>query len=292
MVMASRGSWKFVIEQARVITLGHVRGRKFNQLLRGPLNKHEFLRLEAGKLPHRQVCHIVGSGWSLAESMSSVRPGDYAVGYNLAALSGLAFDAYYTERTNERVPGINLFYRNMLQLAGVRGPYIKNLYERGATLEAINFHIEDGAIPFKTFNVGGYFRRGDEQSLCSYLLDGRGPYLLQYRSTLMLLIVIYAKFGFRRIVLHGHDLSGPYYFDVAEFELAKQLNPREHGILPRQVPSWTDGHLIDQRFSREPRLTDLLPVLANALSERGTGLYAASPASPIAGLLPVFPGRP
>jgi hypothetical protein len=281
-------SWKSALEQVRVTMLGKARALRLRGLLRPPLNKQEFLRIEGGKLGQSDVCHIVGSGWSLVDSMSAVRSGDYVVGYNLAALSGMNFDAYYSERANRRVPGINSFYREMLGLAKVRNPYVKNLYERGASPEVINFHIKDGAIPLKTFNVGGYFKRGEERALANYLLDGGGPFFLQYRSSLMLLIVIYAKLGFRRILLHGHDLSGPYYFDVGEFELAKRLNPRHHGILPSDIPSLDEGHIINQAFAKESRLTDMLPVFAHVLLERGVALCAASAKSPIARLIPVL----
>jgi hypothetical protein len=203
----------------------------------------------------------------------------------------MRFDSYFTERANERVPGINTFYREMLGAAGVHNPYVKNLYERGASVDAINFHIKDGAIPLKTFNAGGYFKRGEERALSTYLLDGGGDYFLQYRSSLMLLVAIYSHLGFRDIVLHGHDLSGPYYFDVAEFDLAKTLNPRDRGILPKQVPSFKDGHVINQQFAKESQLTDMLPVLAGVLHERGVRLSVASPQSPLARLVPVFDER-
>jgi hypothetical protein len=280
--------WKMLLEQVRVNVLGCARGIPLRHLSKRPLTKSEFLRVERRKIRNTDVCHIVGSGWSLVDSMRAVRPGDYVVGYNLAALSGMTFDAYYSERANERVPGINAFYREMLKLAGIRNPYVKNLYERGASVDAINFHIEDGAIPLKTFNVGGYFRKGEERLLCTYLLDRGGAYFLQYRSSLMLLVVMYANLGFRSIVLHGHDLSGPYYFDIAEFELATHLNPRHRGVLTKDVPSLQQGHIINQPFAKEPQLTDVLPVLVKVLSERGISLCAASKQSPIARLIPTM----
>ena len=273
-----------------MLLLGYKRGLPLKSLLRRPISKQQFLSLEGRKVQQTDLCHIVGSGWSLVDSMSSIGPGDYVVGYNLAALSGLRFDAYFTERANERVPGINSFYREMLGRAGVRNPYVKNLFERGASLEAINYHIQDGAIPLKTFNVGGYFKRGQERALSRYLLDGGGSYFVQYRSSLMLLVAIYAAVGFRKIVLHGHDLSGPYYFDVAEFELARHLNPREHGILSRHIPSFDDGHIINQAFAAESQLTDMLPVLVDVLEERGISLSAASTRSPLANLMPTWRG--
>ena len=280
--------WKALLEQIRLRALGKKRDRALAGLSRKPLSRAEFLDLEKTKLRESTVCHIIGSGWSLVDSMAAVRPEDYVVGYNLAALSGMKFDAYFTERINERVPGINDFYRRMLHRAGVINPYIKNIYERGASVDAINFHLQDGAIPLKTFNVGGYFSKGEESFLCSYLLDGGGPYFLQYRSSLMLLIVIYAKVGFRNIVLHGQDLSGPYYFDVAEFDLAMEFNPRHRGILPREIPNRSQRHIIDQAFARESQLVDILPVLGRLLSERGVSLSAATALSPIGRLIPIF----
>ena len=281
-----------MVQAAREEVRVHILGAQFGAPLRGlhkkPLSKREIIARERANRGDREVCHIVGSGWSLAESIGSIRPEDYVVGYNLAALTGRRFDAYHMERIDERVPGINQFYRSMIEASGQDRAYVKNLYELRASAEVINYHLSYGCIPYKTMGAGGYFGLGRERALCEYLLRGGGSYLLQYRSSLMLFAVLYALAGFRTLVLHGQDLSGPYFFDVVEFPLARELAPRACGILPSEPAPLTALHPIDQPFRNEPRIVDVLPAMVEVLAERGVALTCATGSSPIAAYCPVY----
>jgi hypothetical protein len=276
------------LEEARAALLGLKYGRKLRSLSRRPLSKQAVVRQEKANAGGARACHIVGSGWSLAETLGTIPSEDYVVGYNLAALTGRRFDAYHMERIDERAPGVNEYYRDMIGASGQDRVYIKNLHDDRVLARVIEFHLAYGAMPYRTLNAGGYFSKGEEAALCRYLLDGGGGYLLQYRSTLMLLIVLYAAAGFEQIVLHGQDLSGPYFFDVAPFPLAEEMRPRERGILPAKPSPVSEIHAIDRPFRNEPRIVDALPAMVEVLAERGVMLACASANSPIARYCPVY----
>lgn len=278
---------KALVEEARVRVLGTKLGLPLRELRRRPLTKSELIRRERENAGGATVCHIVGSGWSLAESLGSILPGDYVVGYNLAALTGRRFDSYHMERIDERAPGINDFYRAMMDGSGQDRRYIKNLYERRAMPRVINDYLDHGCTAYRTFEAGGYFKLGQERALANYLLDGGGRFLLQYKSSVMLFAVLYARVGFREIVLHGQDLSGPYFFDVADFPLARELKPRACGVLPKEIPPLSKTHQINRAFRNEPRIGDVLPAMVEVLRERGVSLSCASASSPIAEFVPV-----
>jgi hypothetical protein len=281
------------LEEARAAVLGLKYGWKLRSLSRRPLPKRAVVRQERANAGSPNVCHIVGSGWSLAESAGSIDPADYVVGYNLAALLGRRFDAYHMERIDERAPGVNEYYRAMIAASGQDRVYIKNLHDDRVLPRVIEYHLSYGCMPYRTLNAGGYFSKGEEAALCRYLLDGGGGFLLQYRSTLMLLIVLYAAAGFRQIVLHGQDLSGPYFFDVARFALAEEMRPRERGILPAKPSPVSEIHAIDRPFRSEPRIVEVLPAMVDVLDARGVSLTCATANSPISRYCPVYaPGAP
>jgi hypothetical protein len=275
-------------EETRVQLLGARRDMSLRRLHGRPLSKQAVIAREKANAGSAGVCHIIGSGWSMPETLGSIDPADYVVGYNLAALTGRRFDAYHMERIDERTPGINPFYRAMIEASGQDRAYIKNLHEPRARVEVINGHLDYGCVPYRTFSAGGYFRKGEERALCAYLLRGGGRFLLQYRSSLMLFCVLYALVGFRTIVLHGQDLSGPYFFDVADFPLARELDPRARGVLPPKPASLAEQHPIDRPFRDEPRIVDALPAMVEVLAEHGVALRCASANSPIARYCPVY----
>jgi hypothetical protein len=95
-------------------------------------------------------------------------------------------------------------------------------------------------------------------------------------ASLVYLCALAARSGFKKIVLCGVDLAGPYFFDEHEGQL--EANLTRNLVHPTNDPS-----------TRSVTVSQALDVLnGEFLMPSGILLYVASPESPLADFLPVF----
>ena len=233
-------------------------------------------------------CHIIGSGWSLEQSLDlASREDAFVMGFNFAALCGIHFDMYFTEFGDPNVQEVALKQRNLMDdylIPGCDLIYFKNLNnQKNNLLFANQFYgqrvkfVRDILLPC-AFPVG-------LEGVIKKLLSDEDSFFFQYASSVLTLVGAARRLGFKEIVIHGVDFGGPYFFDAEAY-----------GGKPKYRPDKVTGYDHARKAKEDPHPTNFkgmgLPEAMAALGKVsprfGVSLYSASGASPLSNLLPVY----
>lgn len=233
------------------------------------------------------VCHIIGSGWSLNESYTqALRDDAYVVGFNFAGLIELPYSAYFVEFAGPEIQELSQRQKALLDRR-IR-PITRNIYFKGLTLPR-----NDPAMALELFGAICRFTQdlilpclgpANLKATCRELLKQDKTYIRQYMSTTLTLIAIALHSGFKKIVLHGVDFGGSYFYEHPKFHSLEDLLPPSKGI-----------YYVKNSSKSTPHVTNLAGVGVEAslhhitqLLPEGVALYAGCEASPLSAILPVF----
>jgi len=236
------------------------------------------------------VCHIIGSGWSLEQSKHLACEKDaFVIGFNFAALSQLRFDMYFTEfggiGCQHLANSQRLLIDDFIQPA-CSHIFFKNLADAKNDLEfALNFYqsrvrfIKDILLPC-------LYPGGLEHTM-RRLIEGNNEVFFQYASSIMICIAVAKDIGFKNIVLHGVDFSGPYFFDAPAYKDLEMYKPK---AVTGNEYSHSRSSSKDMHPTSFPGmgLRETLVILHRQLLQRGINLYTAISSSPSAEILPVY----
>lgn len=238
-----------------------------------------------------EICHIIGSGWSLNQSIKSISENDFVIGFNQAAISGVKSDLYFvefgsvtesdiTEKQFKLVQEVikphteHIFFKN---LWAMRNDYsvVKNTWNTSVK------YVND--IPVNCYNA-----KFLSQSL-DVFLEEDSVFVRQYSSTALTLVKLAKDLDFKKIVLHGIDFGGEYFFDTENFDDCLDLK--------KYLPNRTGQKIYNKASSKSTHITskDLfglkyaLPLVRERFVEKGVTLYAATEISPLSKVLPVYP---
>ena len=170
---------------------------------------------------HRsEVCHIIGSGWSLTESLAKVLPNDYVVGFNYSGLCDLAFDLYIAEFGGFSVSNASFDHLKIAKELSCRAkpPFIvfKNIWEGKNDLDFINEHWVELAW-FVLDRIYPLPRLIHLRKALKLMLNDKSHFFPQCVSTIVFTILLAYKSGFKTIVLHGVDFGGRYFYECDGF---------------------------------------------------------------------------
>jgi len=237
--------------------------------------------------PDQTECHIIGSGWSLNTSAPlAQRPEAYVVGFNSAVLSGLRFDSYSLEFAGPGYAELGDHQVRVARILAAQGKcqtFFKNLCLPHNSVDVAVEKFGDLVVFVRdiclTCLSTDQLPRVVDRLLCN---DKR--YLRQYMSTALALIGLARASGFRKIVLHGVDFGGDYFFDAPNFTGDRSLRP------PPVSGIYAKGAKPGGHATNKPGLglQALLPLLRDRLSQENILLCAATNESPSSRILSVL----
>lgn len=241
-------------------------------------------KIEKGKLgKNSDICHIIGSGWSLNESMGLVGDKDFVIGFNYSALAPLRFDAYFFEfggTAVEDVSRAHLFLAQQKVLNQTDLVFFKNIWE--GKNEAyfiyknwfgVAFLVRDSIYPLG----------GNVKLLVESIFNDRSRYLPQACSTMVTLVALAYRSGFKKIVLHGLDFGGEYFYQVKGARTEFDFSVIAGGGYSNQ-----DSKSIHPTALGKVGMKELLPVIFDFCNSRGVFVYCGTSKSPSSEYLPVF----
>ena len=238
-----------------------------------------------------EICHIIGSGWSLNQSIQSISENDFVIGFNQAAISGIKSDLYFVEFGSVTESDITEKQFKLVQEVikpHTKLVFFKNLWSMRNDLRVVKNTWNTNVKYVNDIPVNCYNAKFLNQSLDVFLEDDP-VFVRQYSSTALTLVKLAKDLDFKKIVLHGIDFGGEYFFDAENFE--------DHLNLKKYLPNRTEQNIYNKASSNSTHITskDLyglkyaLPIVSERLKEKGVILYAATEVSPLSKVLPVYP---
>jgi hypothetical protein len=169
-----------------------------------------------------RVCHIIGSGGSALESVKLIDTDvDFVIGFNFAALLPIRFNVYLIEVATSfgnralasELQRDFLISREVLTTSDV---YIKGLSSRdswdvdfikksyGGSIKSVIDIVPDLPILGLTKNVN--------QAAESVFAAERSKFCVCSTTSTITATLLAYQLGFRHIVVHGMDFTGPHFF--------------------------------------------------------------------------------
>ncbi|MDW7726677.1 MAG: hypothetical protein SCH70_06110 [Candidatus Methanoperedens sp.] len=234
------------------------------------------LVLDRYEITAKSVCHVIGSGYSLNKTKKIINDKDFIIGFNRAALSGLSFNLYFVEIGSDC---FEEFSKKQIQLVDDTVSkqtdliFFKNIWE---DKNNINFILENWRN--KVYYIKDYLidcsESEDIKESVKELLSHKSRCLPQLKSTALTAIAFSDYLGFKKIVLHGVDFGGEYFFDADDFDGIKGYysDPSKSTALYSKA-SKTSVH---ETARGDCGINSLLKPLASILKNRDVILYAAT----------------
>lgn len=235
-----------------------------------------------------QVCHVIGSGWSLNESLRQIASQDFVIGFNYAAISDIDFDAYFFEFGGQKVKEIS---KNHLALARDRLidktnlMYFKNIWEVKNDTDFISSNWMGLARPVMDHLYVMLDKRHLRQTITDCLED-QSEYIPQICSTVVTAVVLAHQAGFERIVIHGLDFGGQYFYECMEADIDPKFLPP-----PKPVSGFygkSNKEDVHPTALTTIGMRDIVPVLHDLLKDKGIALMCGCESSPSSAYLPVY----
>ena len=245
---------------------------------------------DRNKVPERTICHIIGSGWSLNESKKKINNEDFVIGFNQAALSGLSFDLYYVEFGGPSVEEISKKQIALIDEVVKKQTDLiifKNIEEKRNDPAFIKKYWGDKIFYMPDVQVPMYGEKYLEHTL-KYLLVKNNRFLKQFCSSIIAGIGVAKNCGFKKIVIHGVDFGGAYFFDVPGYEHLNQYRPDENKNNTYKKPEKNSVHIT---AAGTIGIKESLPILKELCESEGVTLMSASDESPLSKILPVYSPR-
>jgi hypothetical protein len=174
-----------------------------------------------------KTCHIIGGGWSLNHSIDKIDCDDFVIGMNYAALAEIKFDLYFIEQglCDENETRLRVDFLDNVISKQAKKIYFKNTYgPYGMEYVMKNYA---GKVNFlRSFAIHCSNEKNLSRTMES-LLEYDPKYMRQYRSTIISSIAIAKNIGFKKIVIHGLDFGGKYFYEetLSSKEKRKYLPP-------------------------------------------------------------------
>lgn len=231
---------------------------------------------------HRKndICHIIGGGWSLNLSKNKIKSGDFVIGMNYSALVDLKFDVYFVEQgicddeeTRIRIKFIDdvvskqadvIYYKNAWGYHDIEY-VIKNYAKRVQFIKS---------YPLFCSNIR------NANKMLNTFLKYDPVYLKQYRSTVISSIAFAKNIGFKKIVLHGMDFGGLYFYEEKEPEGKRQYIPPKSSL--------SVGKQKHQTVLNACGVDIMLPIINKLLQRENVNLFTGSLKSPSSKYLNVY----
>jgi hypothetical protein len=232
-------------------------------------------------------CHIIAGGYSTIDSIKRIEKNDFIIGFNFSAVADLHFDLYFIEIASEREPYqeisrlqselVNSIANNRISMI-----IAKNLWEGKIDKEMLLREyssdikiIYDTHVPRLPYEQYPALAKG----LAKALIRPRPQWVVQYGGTVITCIQIASKLGFKRIVVHGLDFGGPYFYKDICTNLPEKFESSLFKIY-HCTPS-------DSPHGNGSWISNILPHIRDELLENGMQLLCATEKSASSKILEV-----
>lgn len=240
------------------------------------------------KKKNSHICHIIGGGESTNISKSKISKKDFVLGCNLSALLNLKFDFYSVEFASfikseepkftvlDLVKGKLLKQKTIIIFKNILSHEIDRNFLNDNYLGKINFIKEYSWRCFNDKQLEFYVKR---------CLINKQKNFYQYNSTLVFLISLAYQIGFKKIVLHGLDFGGDYFFTNKIGYMSNKIKSFNELKKYQNKNISRNGIYLNHRQLNMPKIFKLI---CKSLNKKGVQLYAASRDSKSSKFLRVF----
>ena len=212
------------------------------------------------------VCHVIATGYSAVDSYKAgvVQPDDYIIGINFAAFLPYTFDLYFFE---EQFGTFNDFQRartkGITELLHQRKAYLPNLVFKNSC--SVFPNMINKFIPDLRFSV--VFDRVYYYPNVKRLFKQPSIIMPQYCTSSITAVMLAYHAGFKNIVVHGLDFTGPHIYHDEDLQKQTGMNA-PHPYVSKDIKhASADG--------QELIWQDLMKIF----SERNVNVFCASPNS-------------
>lgn len=220
------------------------------------------------------------------ESENKIRKEDFVMGFNFSAVANISFDMYFIEigSSKEKLKEFSILQYDLLDYRkdNIKKLIIKNLWEGKLDPNTVELYygknaniLLDCLAPPIDLNINKNF----QQVFVSFLLKKKKKYLVQYSATALTCLQIASKLGFKKIVLHGLDFGGNYFFHKIQSDIPQNLKNRILFYYPENI---TTNH------SNGDSVRSIMPTIRDTLKKDGINIYSGSKLSPLAKILDVY----
>jgi hypothetical protein len=228
------------------------------------------------------ICHVIGTGYSALDSYKKniVKKDDYIIGMNFAGFLSYKFDIYFCEETTLQektfLKRISIFRqkKKTFALLKKKKDNISNLILKNIYHSNIKFILK--SIPNIDYSVVLDKQLIFGKNICLRLFSKPGLIMPQFGSTVITGVMLAYHSGFKKIIIHGLDFSGPHIYH--DKELQKQIGiSAPTPIVSQDVPHPT-------KYAQEFIWQDLIKYFENS----GTKIFCASVHSSFKKYAPVW----
>ena len=162
---------------------------------------------------NKKTCHIIGSGDSLNSTKKIIDKNDFVIGFNFSALSELNFDIYMIE----------FFGPNSKRLSDLQYKVVERFLKKSTIIIFKHLNHKRNSIEYLLGKYKKYqfyvlkdvllncTSKVSHEFICKKLLLKTKTFN-QYSSSVIVALDIATSLNFDKIILHGVDLEGPYFF--------------------------------------------------------------------------------
>ncbi|SFT81853.1 hypothetical protein [Halomonas saccharevitans] len=235
-------------------------------------------------LPRR--CHILGSGWSLNYSYSTIDlDNDFVIGFNFSYLKCNHPDLHFVENASGKneffAENMVLLYYGLCRHRVFDNSLVvfKNLSEMKNDLRLISGLYSKKAVYVKD----KHYRVLSEKCL-RYCVDNMtrdNGVLPQAYSSAVGLIFLAFHMGFEEIVIHGLDFGGPHFYGS---DLIEAIASFDNQAPPKKDECTEHQQHKTSRSSGGVSMQDMLVLIKEDFENKGVKLYSTSP-SPSSSIL-------
>ncbi|TVU83840.1 hypothetical protein FQP85_08680 [Pseudoalteromonas neustonica] len=245
--------------------------------------------------------HVIGSGWSIMESLDSgnrMQSEDFIIGFNYSGLLHryLKFNLYFFEF------GGHQFFdtvKDHLEINSLLGDdcikVFKNLWGEKNNIKssAVNWggqaYFVTDVLPHCISEQPNIIRK-----VLLRALDSNDSFLYQISSTAITSIIFAYHMGAKNIIIHGVDFGGQYFYETSDFICNNQplnLNIFNKSMGQKQSDlaySMNNVGATHPTSQGKVTINIILEHLNILLRERGVCLYSGSSKSPLSQILPIY----
>ena len=211
------------------------------------------------------VCHVIATGHSALDSYKSgvVQPDDYIMGINFAAFLPYKFDFYFFEDVFSTSDYYAARTKSITGLLHKRKDNLPHLVYKNAQLICLKMMAK--CIPDIKFSV--VFDRQFVYQNVKKLFAPPSVIMPQYSSSVITAIMVAYHAGFKNIVVHGLDFSGPHIYHDEDIQ-------KQTGV---SIPAPYVSKEVTHNTAAGQEL--IWPELIKTFAEKNVNIFCASPNS-------------
>lgn len=240
------------------------------------LSLSQLTRLADDRVKPGEVCHVIGSGASIFDTISLINDADFVVGFEFTGLiSEIAHDVIFFDHGGRRCEAIS---KQCLEISDLLEASVIKIFKNWEMKDNDPFFIRDNwssrAKILHDIAVMNY-KHSYTEYLIGKSLSKKSDIFVQIQNTTSAGIVLGFHLGYKEIVLHGVDLGGDYFYSNLPSYLHRLTPLHSH----KQITKSTK--LMNQ-------YVPVLKVLKSKLTAYGVNLTSASSSSGSSHVLGTF----